>query len=143
MNNMATAQYHLEIPTKGRGLYDITHDIKQMVATSKIETGLCNIFLLHTSASIILCENADPTVQEDLEAFMQRLIPDDDALFKHMDEGPDDMPAHVRSVLTGNSLNLPIVTNSLALGRWQGVFLWEHRYDGHHRKVVVTVQGNG
>lgn len=130
-----------DVPTSGRGTRDITADIARHVATSGIRDGLCNVFLHHTSASLILCENADPDVRRDLETFFARLVPDGDAMFVHDAEGPDDMPAHVRTVLTQNSLNLPVRDGKLALGTWQGIFLWEHRHAAHRRKVSVTVLG--
>ena len=103
--------------------------------------GLCNVFLHHTSASLILCENADPDVRRDLESFMSRLVKDGDSLYVHDAEGPDDMPAHVRTVLTQNSINVPVREGQLALGTWQGLYLWEHRHAPHRRRVSVTVIG--
>lgn len=135
MNNQAS----FVIKTKGRGLMNITANVTNILSQAEINTGICNIFLHHTSASIILCENADPTVQEDLENFMKRLVPDGDKLFKHTMEGPDDMPSHIRSVLTQNSLTIPVTDNQLNLGTWQGIFIWEHRLQGHHRKITVTL----
>lgn len=134
-------QYEFEVATQGRGLIDITENIKQFVADAGINTGLCHIFLQHTSASLIICENFDPLVQQDLEAFMQRLTPDADPLFQHTAEGPDDMPSHVRTILTQTFLLIPVTANKLVLGRWQGLYLWEHRLDKHERKMTVTVQG--
>src|SRR5580658_8209579 len=113
-------QYKFEIITPGRGLINITDEVAKQVATANVATGLCHVFIHHTSASLILCENVDPLVQSDLEAFMQRLIPDGDPLYKHIDEGPDDMPAHIRSVLTQSFLLVPISDYKLALGTWQG-----------------------
>jgi len=134
-------QYKFELDTPGRGLIDITSTVNQFVDTADVSTGLCNIFLHHTSASIVICENADYLVQSDLEAFMRRLAPDGDPLFKHIDEGPDDMPSHVRTILTQSSLTIPISEKKLGLGRWQGIYLWEHRLKPHHRKLTVTIQG--
>src|SRR6478752_1845472 len=114
----------LTIETRGRGTVEITRKVQEAVGRSGIRRGLCNVFLLHTSASLILCENADPTVRRDLETFAARLVPDGDPAFVHTDEGPDDMPAHVRAVLTGNSLSLPIANGALDVGTWQGVYLW-------------------
>ena len=131
----------LHLQTRGRGTYEITAEVEQAVRASGIGTGLCHLFIQHTSASLILCENADPTVREDLEAFMARLIPDGDAMFKHIQEGPDDMPAHLRAILTQTDLTLPVREGRCALGTWQGVYLWEHRARPHHRRVMVTVQG--
>lgn len=132
-------QHSLLLRTKGRGFSNVTAQVSDLVSQAKTETGLCHIFLHHTSASLILCENADPTVQQDLEAFMKRLVPDGDDLFKHTAEGPDDMPAHVRTVLTQNSLVIPITKQRLNLGTWQGIYVWEHRTDPHERKLTITV----
>ena len=134
-------QASFTIKTQGRGTYDITQRVREVVRNAKLETGLCHVFTHHTSASLILCENADPTVRRDLEAFMANLAPDGDALFEHVDEGPDDMPAHVRTVITQCGLSIPISNAQCALGTWQGVYLWEHRAHGHHRKVTITVIG--
>ncbi len=136
-----TRQDILEIPTRGRGTYDITGQVQNAVRESGVQTGLCHVFVQHTSASLMLCENADPQVRTDLEAFMSRLVPDGDRLFDHTMEGPDDMPAHVRSVLTKMDLTLPVSGGRCALGTWQGVYLWEHRTHAHRRRIVVTVQG--
>lgn len=140
-NALSVAQSHLTIATKGRGTYDITRDVQEIVQESGLATGLCQVFVRHTSASLILCENADPTVRRDLEAFMARLVPDGDDLFAHTQEGPDDMPAHVRAVLTQTDLTLPVTDGSCALGTWQGIYLYEHRTDAHRRKVTVTLIG--
>ena len=133
-------QKTLTIETNGRGTFDISHDIQKVVEENNIQTGLCHLFLQHTSASLILCENADSTVRVDLENFMARIAPDGDPSYLHDMEGPDDMPAHIRTVLTQNSLTLPITNGRCALGTWQGVYLWEHRTIGHTRKLVVTLQ---
>ena len=122
-------------------MLNLSSDISELVAKSGIRTGICHLFLHHTSASLILCENADPVVQRDLEAFMQRLTPDGDPIFQHTMEGPDDMPAHVRTVLTQNSLSIPISNTHLALGTWQGIYLWEHRFKSHKRRVTMTLMG--
>ena len=132
-------QHHLTIATPGRGLTNITSKIAEVVAQSNVATGLCHAFLHHTSASLIFCENEDPAVLIDLESFMQRYIPDDNALYQHICEGPDDMPSHIRTVLTQSFLTIPITKKILALGAWQGVFLWEHRLLGHQRKLTVTI----
>lgn len=134
-------QQTFQVQTRGRGTYDITSQIEQIVADSGMDTGLCHVFIQHTSASLILCENADPSVRQDLESFMARLIPDGDPIFQHTQEGPDDMPAHLRSILTKMDLSLPISNGRCALGTWQGVYLWEHRTHSHNRRVVVTLQG--
>ena len=135
-------QHTLLLSTRGRGTYDLTRDVATMVRSSGVVTGLCHVFVHHTSASLILCENADPAVRRDLEAFMARLVPDGDRIFDHTDEGPDDMPAHVRAILTKMDLTVPVTKGSLALGTWQGIYLWEHRRAGHARRITVTVQGD-
>lgn len=134
-----TTQEILSIKTPGRGLINITSLVSDIISKSSINTGLCNIFLHHTSASLTICENDDPAVLRDLEAFMQRLIPDGDKLCTHIIEGPDDMPAHIRTILTQSSLTIPITDQKLALGTWQGVFLWEHRLQSHQRILTVTL----
>ncbi len=131
----------LSVNTRGRGSYNITEDVQQVVAAAGINTGLCHVFVAHTSASLMLCENADPAVRQDMETFMVKLVPDGDPMFIHRDEGPDDMAAHVRTILTHSDLTLPVQAGRCALGVWQGVFLWEHRAMGHRRKIVVTTQG--
>ncbi len=131
----------IEIRTAGRGTRDITQAVAGVVTRSGIRTGACQVFVQHTSASLMLCENADPDVRRDLESFMARLVPDGDPLFRHTSEGPDDMPAHVRSVLTHTSLAVPVQAGRCALGTWQGIYLWEHRAAGSTRRVLVTVQG--
>ncbi len=133
-------QKTLQIETKGRGTFDISNDIQKIVDESNIQSGLCHLFLQHTSASLILCENADPTVRVDLENFMARIAPDGDPGYLHDMEGPDDMPAHIRTILTQNNLTLPISQGRCVLGTWQGVYLWEHRSIGHTRKLIVTLQ---
>ena len=134
-------QAEIELSTKGRGTYDITSQVAAAVREAGVATGLCHVFVTHTSASLMLCENADPDVRRDLETFMGDLAPDGDPRFVHTAEGPDDMSAHVRSVLTQSDLTIPISGGRLALGTWQGVYLWEHRLAAHRRRVVVTVQG--
>ncbi len=134
-------QHNLVIPTRGRGTYDITTKVQALVAEGGVRTGLCHLFVQHTSASLVLCENADPQVRQDLEAFMARLVPDGDPLFGHAAEGPDDMPAHVRSILSKMELCLPISAGRCALGTWQGIFLWEHRTHPHQRRLAVTLHG--
>lgn len=134
-------QQVLNISTRGRGFTEITDQVKQVVSQADAQTGLCHLFVQHTSASLILCENADPTVRRDLEAFMARLVPDGDRLFQHTQEGPDDMPAHVRSILTKVDMVIPVMDGRCALGTWQGIYLWEHRTHPHQRRVVVSVQG--
>ena len=135
-------QQTLQIQTHGRGTYEITTQVAQTVHESGVTTGLCHVFIRHTSASLILCENADPSVRDDLEVFMARLAPDGDPMFAHTQEGPDDMPAHLRSILTKMDLTVPVSNGRCALGTWQGIYLWEHRTHPHRRQVVVTVQGS-
>lgn len=142
MKAMVLKQEKFSVQTPGRGIIEITRQIQDIVEQSGITSGLCQVFLGHTSASLLFCENYDPNVRRDLEAFMKRLVPDGDTLYKHDAEGPDDMPAHVRSVLTQNSLSVPISNGKLGLGQWQGIFLWEHRINAHERKVIVTILGN-
>jgi secondary thiamine-phosphate synthase enzyme len=129
------------VRTRGRGTLDLTGRVNSAVRESGIETGLCHVFVRHTSASLMLCENADPAVRRDLEAFMARLVPDGDPLFTHTAEGPDDMPAHVRSVLTHTDLNIPVRNGRCDLGTWQGIYLWEHRDSPQQRSITVTVTG--
>ena len=131
----------LTVATKARGTYDITQQVSEVVRASSARIGLATVFIHHTSASLIICENADRTVREDLERFAARLVPDGDRIFEHDDEGPDDMPAHVRTVLTQTSIGIPIVNHRLELGTWQGLYLWEHRTAPHQRKVSVTIIG--
>lgn len=131
----------LAVATRGRGTYDITHDVAKLVRASGAQNGLATVFIHHTSASLIVCENADPKVRSDLETFAAKLVPDGHPMFEHDDEGPDDMPAHVRSVLTQTSIGIPIVAGQLGLGTWQGLFVWEHRTSAHRRTVTVTVIG--
>jgi len=136
------AREELRIETDGRRAYDLSIRVQRVVAESAIETGMCHVFICHTSASLMLCENADPAVLRDLEAFMSRQVPDGDPMFTHTAEGPDDMPAHVRSILTQSDLNIPVSDGRCALGTWQGIYLWEHRFAPHSRRVIVTVQGD-
>ena len=130
-----------EVPTRGRGTYDITAQVQAAVAETGAVAGLAHVFVHHTSASVILCENADPAVRRDLEAFFARLCPDGDPLLAHFDEGPDDMPAHLRTILTSSSVTLPVARGRCDLGTWQGVYLWEHRTSPHRRRISVTVIG--
>lgn len=129
----------IEVRTQGRGTHDVTRAVEDAVAASGTRDGLCHVFVHHTSASLILCENADPTVRRDLEALFARLVPDGDPIFEHDDEGPDDMPAHVRTILTQVSLTLPVADGRCDLGTWQGVYLWEHRRAPHVRRITITV----
>ncbi|MFC5579544.1 secondary thiamine-phosphate synthase enzyme YjbQ [Rhodanobacter terrae] len=136
------AQGGFAVHTRGRGFSDITAQVADAVASSHVQAGIANIFTAHTSCSLLLGENADPSVRDDLERWFARAVPDGDPIFEHDAEGPDDMPAHVRSILTGVSLTVPVHAGKLLLGTWQGVYLWEHRLDPHQRKVTVTVLGH-
>jgi secondary thiamine-phosphate synthase enzyme len=134
-------QQEIVISTPGRSTTNITSDIQNLVAQSGIKIGTCHIFVQHTSASIMLCENADPDVRRDLETYMQHIVPDGDAMFLHQDEGPDDMSAHIRTVLTNPDLTVPVSAGQCSLGIWQGIYLWEHRTHKYHRRVIITIQG--
>ncbi|MHC4378021.1 MAG: secondary thiamine-phosphate synthase enzyme YjbQ [Planctomycetota bacterium] len=134
-------QRELELPARARGFHDVTGALRACVSEWGLERGLLNVFLKHTSASLVINENADPQVLRDLEAFAQRLVPDGDALFDHTAEGPDDMPAHVRTALTATSLQLPIAGGRLALGTWQAVYLWEHSTAPHTRRLLLSAVG--
>jgi secondary thiamine-phosphate synthase enzyme len=134
-------QSEIRLSTNGRGTYDLTTEVQSAVSESGIKVGMCNVFIRHTSASLMLCENADPAVMRDLETFMARLAPDGDPANTHTAEGPDDMPAHIRSVVTHADLNMPVRDGRCDLGTWQGVYLWEHRHTAHQRRVTVTVSG--
>lgn len=136
---IATADF--ELRTLGRGFVELDARLRAALAESGVREGVAQVFTQHTSCSLLICENADPVVREDLERYFSRLVRDGDPLFQHDAEGPDDMPAHVRSILTGVSLSLPVRDGDLALGTWQGVYLWEHRAAPHTRKVCVTIVG--
>ncbi len=130
----------LRIDTR-RGLTDVTREIQRVVEGAGIRSGLCTIFIRHTSASLVVQENADPAVRRDLEAFLSRLVPDGDPLFSHVSEGPDDMPSHVKSALTRSTESIPIADGRLTLGTWQGIYVWEHRLAGDRRELIVHVVG--
>ncbi len=138
---MATVQEILTIRTTGRGLRDVTDQIARVVEAAAAADGLCHVFSRHTSAGVVITENADPTVPEDHERLVAKLIPDGWHEFRHRTEGDDDMAAHARTLLAGEGVLVPVRNGELALGRWQGIFLWEHRTGGHFREVVVTVLG--
>lgn len=125
-----------------RGLNEITEAVRRVVRAAAVREGLCTVFVRHTSASLVIQENADPTVQRDLEAFLSRLVPDGDSLFLHTDEGPDDMPAHMKAALLKTSEQIPVRGGDLALGTWQGLYVWEHRTRSHARTVTVMVVGD-
>jgi secondary thiamine-phosphate synthase enzyme len=139
---MKIESYTLVEETPGRSTTDITARVQASVADSSIQTGLCTVFVHHTSASLILCENADPDVRRDLEMWFGATVKDGDPRFRHRDEGPDDMSAHIRSVLTTTSLQIPVRDGRPDLGTWQGVYLWEHRTTPHRRRLTVTVLGD-
>jgi secondary thiamine-phosphate synthase enzyme len=129
----------LVVATRGQGLTHITSQVAEVVRASGIEEGLATVFVQHTSASLVIQENADPSARRDLESFLNRLVPEDEALYTHTAEGPDDMPSHVKSALTQTSLAVPVVAGRLALGTWQGIYLWEHRLRGSERSILVHV----
>jgi secondary thiamine-phosphate synthase enzyme len=132
----------LDVPTRGRGLYEITEDVSRVIRDAGVSTGLCTLHLKHTSASLVIQENADPDVRRDLDAFFSRLVPDGDPLFVHTVEGDDDMAAHVRTALTTVNLSIPVSQGRLALGTWQGIYVWEHRTSRHRRALVVHLLGD-
>ncbi|MCC6676457.1 MAG: YjbQ family protein [Phycisphaerales bacterium] len=129
----------LTIRTPGPGLHEFTGRVAEVVAASGVAEGLCTVFIRHTSASLIIQENADPSARRDLERWLDRLVPEGDPLYSHTAEGPDDMPGHIRAALTATSLAIPVMNGGLTLGTWQGIYLWEHRRGGHSRSVVVHV----
>lgn len=139
---MRQLQQSFGVETRGKGLYDVTARVASVVAESGITSGLCTVFVAHTSASLLIQENADAEVQRDLERFFARLVPEGDPLFKHVEEGPDDMPAHVRAALTQTSMGVPVSRQRLALGTWQGIYLYEHRNRPHTRTLIVHVLGD-
>lgn len=129
------------VATRGRGFWEVTRQVAELVAANTVQTGIAHVFTAHTSCSLLICENADPSVRGDLERWMARVVPDGDPMFRHDAEGPDDMPAHIRSILGGVSLTVPVGGGRLRLGTWQGIYLWEHRTHPHQRKITVTVLG--
>lgn len=131
----------IRIRTGGRGFYEITKEVASWISQENFETGLLTLHVRHTSASLLIQENADPDVRRDLESFFSRLVPDGDQMFEHTAEGDDDMPAHVRSALTAVSLSVPVTKGHLALGTWQGLYLWEHRHAPHQRSVTLHCVG--
>ena len=131
--------HQLVINTPGQGLHEITDPVCRVVHESKCLQGLCTVFIQHTSASLTIQENADPSARRDLERWLNRLVPENDSLYTHTTEGPDDMPAHIKAILTNVSLSIPVFEGSLVLGTWQGIYLWEHRRGAHKRRVVVHV----
>jgi len=138
---MKAHQEVLEVPTRGRGFTDLSTKVEAVVAASGVKTGLCTVFVQHTSASLVIQENADPSVRRDLEKWIGRVAPEDASAYEHDAEGIDDMPSHLRSAMTRTSEVVPVTRGRLALGTWQAIYLWEHRRAGHTRSVVVHVQG--
>ena len=132
----------LKLSVSGQGLYDISHKVADAVTRSGISEGLVTLFIRHTSASLVIQENADPAVRRDLEAWLNRLVPENDPLYTHTAEGPDDMPAHIKGALTAPSLSVPLMEGRLALGTWQGIYLWEHRHHRGEREVIVSVMAD-
>ena len=139
--NMTTKQIEITINTSGRNTYEITHLVNDQIRTSNIEMGICHIFIHHTSASLIITENADSDVRTDLETIIQRLSPDADPEYLHTFEGPDDMSAHGRNMLTQTEITIPITKSQLKLGMWQGLYLWEHRYNNFQRRNTLKIMG--
>ncbi|MEA5419859.1 secondary thiamine-phosphate synthase enzyme YjbQ [Spirulina sp. CCNP1310] len=135
-------QQLLKVHTQGKTLHNITPQIETVVKESGIQTGLCVVFIRHTSASLIIQENADPAVLRDLNTFFNKLVPEDGRSYSHADEGPDDMPSHIRSTLTRTSEQIPITQGRLVLGTWQGIFLWEHRQRSYERQIVIHISGH-
>ena len=138
---MRQANHQLSVSSRGRGLYEFTHEVRLWVRSTGIQTGLLTLFIQHTSASLLIQENADLAVQADLERFFARLVADGDPIFQHRQEGKDDMPAHVRTALTQIHLAVPVAAGVPALGTWQGIFLYEHRYDPQQRRVLLHLMG--
>lgn len=129
----------IQVRVPGQGLHEITGQIQEQVSQSGMQAGLCTVFLRHTSASLVIQENADPSACRDLEAWLCRLVPEDDPLYTHTHEGPDDMPSHIKAALTCSNLSIPIMNGQLGLGTWQGIFLWEHRHRGGSRTLLIHI----
>jgi secondary thiamine-phosphate synthase enzyme len=138
---MKQAQHRLSIPARGPGLHEVTREVAAWLADQEVRDGLLTLFVRHTSASLVIQENADPDVQRDLESFFRRLVPEDDRLYRHTAEGPDDMPAHIKGALTQTQLSIPVSDGRLALGTWQGIYLFEHRHAPHRREVALHLIG--
>ncbi|TSH97922.1 YjbQ family protein [Verticiella sediminum] len=134
-------QHRFSVLTPGRGFTEISREVARCVAEAGMQAGTAHVYTHHTSCSLIITENAAPEVRHDLERYIARLVPDGDPAYRHDDEGPDDMPAHIRAVLTSASATVPIVAGALALGTWQGIYLWEHRTHGHRRQLTITLTG--
>jgi len=133
--------HRLEVPTRGQGLYEITGRIAEWLGSAQVRAGLLTVFVQHTSASLLVQENADPDVVHDLKTFFSRLVPEDDSLYRHTSEGPDDMPSHIRAALTLTQISIPVEQGRMALGTWQGVYLFEHRAAPHRRRVLLHLIG--
>lgn len=133
--------HELMIRTPGQGLHEFTDQVEEVVARADVREGLCTVFICHTSASLTIQENADPSARRDLESWLNRLVPEGDRLYTHTAEGADDMPSHIKAILTATSLSIPISAGRMVLGTWQGIYLWEHRRSPHRRRVVVHVSG--
>ena len=129
----------LRVRTPGQGLHEVTQQVDALVRQAGVDEGLCTLFIRHTSASLVIQENADPTAKQDLERWLNRLVPEGDPFYEHDTEGPDDMPAHIKAALTATSLSIPVVHGKLGLGTWQGIYLWEHRRRGAERELIVHV----
>lgn len=138
---MKQAATTLHVATRGPGLYEVTHEVRRWVADQGVDTGLLTLFLRHTSASLVIQENADPDVRADLQNFFARLVPDDERLYRHVEEGPDDMPAHIKAALTAVQLSVPVLNGQTALGTWQGIYVFEHRRSAHSRALVLHLLG--
>jgi secondary thiamine-phosphate synthase enzyme len=138
----SSVNYRVKLSVGGQGLYDVTHKVVEVVEGSGVTEGLVTVFIRHTSASLLIQENADASVRRDLENWLNRLVPEHDGLYTHTVEGPDDMPAHIKGALTATSLSVPVMAGRLALGTWQGIFLWEHRHRRGEREVIVSVLGD-
>lgn len=134
--------HFVKVSVSGQGLYDVTHTVREKVNVSGVTVGLATVFIRHTSASLLVQENADPSARRDLERWLERLVPENDPLYTHTAEGPDDMPAHIKAALTAVSLSIPIADGALVLGTWQGIYLWEHRHHRGERELVVNVMGS-
>ena len=129
----------ISVRTPGQGLHNITREIESVLAKSGLEAGLCTVFIQHTSASLTIQENADPSAKRDLEKWLNRLVPEHDSLYTHTAEGPDDMPSHIKAILTSTTLSIPFIQSELALGTWQGIYLWEHRRSPHTRSLTIHI----
>ena len=136
---MASTNKIIQVTTQGQGLYEITEEINAIIHGNNPSDGLCTVFVQHTSASLVIQENADPSAKRDLENWLNRLVKERDELYTHTTEGPDDMPAHIKSILTATSLSIPVINGTLSLGTWQGIYLWEHRKASHIRKLIINI----